>query len=157
MFRRYRGPRGSKGCRKISTSSTSRFPTKRWPGYSRWEPRRAGSPITASRRNGIERAKVCRCAEAWTPSGQALASHRAPGAGGELPPPGDDHDRRGADEQNPGTDEPTEIAQRKEERALAPIEMPARGLEQSCRPDDMGFGLRRVALRSWRHRTQQDG
>src|SRR5260370_9057538 len=46
-----------------------------------------------------------------------LAPHRAPGVGGELPAPGDDHDRRRRDEQDPGTDEPAKIAQRKEKRA----------------------------------------
>src|SRR5664279_5441522 len=48
----------------------------------------------------------------------ALGPHRPPRIGGELPAPGDDHHCRGGNEQYPGTDEPAEIAERKEERAL---------------------------------------
>src|ERR1700688_4024876 len=55
--------------------------------------------------------------------GSTLAPHRAPGVRDELPAPGDDHDQCGRDEQHPGTHEPAEITQRKEERALAAIEM----------------------------------
>src|SRR5258708_15331121 len=48
-----------------------------------------------------------------------LTSHRAPGVRCELPAPGHNHDRRRRYEQHPGADEPAEIAERKEERALA--------------------------------------
>src|SRR5882757_3018566 len=88
--------------------------------------------------------------------GTNLTPHRAPGVRGELPAPSDDHHGCRGYEQDPGTDEPAEIAQRKEERALAAIEMPPRGFEQSCRPDDVRFGLGRVALRGRRHRAEQD-
>src|SRR5260221_12301512 len=90
--------------------------------------------------------------------GQAdLAPHCAPGIRCELPAPNDDHDRCRRYEQTPGTDEPAEIVQGKKEGALAPIEMPTRGLEHSRGPYDVRFGLRRVALCGRRHRAEQDG
>jgi len=52
--RRYRGPRRSSGCRKTSTFSISRSPMTRCSRSSRWAAPRAGSPISVSRRNGIE-------------------------------------------------------------------------------------------------------
>ena len=42
MCPRSRGPRGSNGCRKISTSSISSCPTTRWRRSPRWEAPRAG-------------------------------------------------------------------------------------------------------------------
>src|SRR3984893_12162337 len=91
------------------------------------------------------------------PAGRLLFPHRAPGVRGELPTPGDDHDQGGRCEEDPGTDEPAEIAECKEERALAAVEMPAGGFEQSRGPDHMRFGLRRVAGFDRRHRAEQDG
>ena len=72
--------------------------------------------------------------------------HRPPRVGGELPPPGHDHDQRSCRQQYPGADEPAEIAEREEERALAAVEVPPRRLEQPRRAHHMGFGFRRVAL-----------
>ena len=51
--------------------------------------------------------------------------HRLPGVRRELPPPSDDHDRGRGHEQHPRADEPAEIAEREEERALAAVEVPA--------------------------------
>src|SRR5260370_40367433 len=91
------------------------------------------------------------------PAGRPLFPHRAPGVRGELSAPGDDHDQGGRSEQHPWADEPAEIAERKEERALAAVEMPAGGFEQSRRPDDMRFRFPRIALFWRRRRTEQDG
>src|SRR5450432_1004609 len=69
-----------------------------------------------------------------------LASHRPPGAGGELPAPGHDHHRGGRCQEGPGADEPAEIAKREEERPLAAIEVPSRRPEQFGGAHHMGLG-----------------
>ena len=56
MLPRFPGPRGSSGCRKISTFSTLRCPPTKCIRSSRCEAPGAGSPISVSRRNGIEAA-----------------------------------------------------------------------------------------------------
>src|SRR3978361_912519 len=79
-------------------------------------------------------------------------SHCLPGIRGELPPPGHDHDRGGGCEQPPGADEPAEIAERKEECALAAVEMLAGGFEQARGAYDMRFGFWRLLFRGRRPR-----
>src|SRR5246127_5259984 len=91
-----------------------------------------------------------------TSSVDALTAHRAPGVGRELASPGHDDDGAGRHEQDPWTDEPAEIAECKEERALAAVEMTAGGLEQAGGADDMGLGFGAVALCSRRRRPEQD-
>src|SRR4030088_1367455 len=91
-----------------------------------------------------------------TRSEQALFLHRLPRVRCELPAPGHDDDGGRRHEQYPRTDEPAEIAERKEERALAAVEVPAGGLEQARGADDMRLGFRRVALACRRHRSEQD-
>src|SRR5439155_20918498 len=54
--RRSRGRRGWNGCRRTWKSSTSNCRKRRWARYPGWEAGTAGSPITASRQNGIETA-----------------------------------------------------------------------------------------------------
>jgi 2,5-diketo-D-gluconate reductase B len=53
-FPRFRGRRGLSGCRKISTSSISRFRLRRCSRSPKWAAPRAGSRISVLRRNGIE-------------------------------------------------------------------------------------------------------
>src|SRR5438309_11730972 len=85
-----------------------------------------------------------------------LRRHRSPCTGRELPPPGHNHDRRGGHEQQPGADEPAEIAEGEEERALAAVEVAAGGFEHARGADDMRPGLWRVALGSRWHAAEQD-
>src|SRR5258708_25684559 len=59
MLLRYRERRGWNGCRKTSTFSISRCRPTRCGRYPRWAAPKAGSPISVSRRNGIE--TRCRC------------------------------------------------------------------------------------------------
>jgi 2,5-diketo-D-gluconate reductase B len=52
---RYRAPRRSSGCRKISRSSTSNCPTRRCARFPQWAARKRASPISDSPRSGIEK------------------------------------------------------------------------------------------------------
>src|SRR5690348_5828950 len=74
----------------------------------------------------------------------ASRAHRAPGVGGELAAPDHDHDQGRRDEQHPGAHEPAEIAECKEEGALAAVEMTAAGFEHAGGADHMGFRFGRI-------------
>src|SRR5438132_5966041 len=90
--------------------------------------------------------EITRAAWGINKAGGSLIPHRLPGVRGELAPPGHDDDERRCRQQDPGADEPAEIAEREEEGALAAVEVPPGGFEQARRAHHMGFGFRRVAL-----------
>src|SRR5882757_8963957 len=85
-----------------------------------------------------------------------LILHRLPRARRELPAPGDDDDGRRGRKQHPGADEPAEIAERKVERALPAVEVPASGLEQPRGADHVRYGFRGSAFGDRRHPAEQD-
>src|SRR3954470_16224742 len=86
-----------------------------------------------------------------------LRRHGLPRARGELPPPGHDHHGGRGHEQQPGADEPAEVAECEEEGALAAVEVAAGGFVKARGGEYMGYGLRRVTLRGRGHGAQAGG
>jgi len=76
---------------------------------------------------------------------------------GELPARHDDHHGDRGDDQRDRADEPAEIAEREEERALAAVEMAARGLEQAGGASHVRLGGGQALLRRRRHGAVEDG